>query len=97
MQRRDFLRYGTLAVAALTVQRTSQAAEARTIYLNSVSGNDANPGTRSAPLRTLAAAAARVNAASETGATTVILDEGIYAVGETALFKPADPIARRSG
>ena len=94
MQRRDFLRHTTLAVAALAVQRPSQAAEARTIYLNPVSGHDATPGTRSAPLRTLAAAAARVNAANELGAATVILDEGIYAVGETALFKPSLPYSK---
>jgi hypothetical protein len=94
MQRRDFVRHTTLAVAALAVQRSSQAAEARTIYLNPVSGHDTNPGTRSAPLRTLAAAAARVNAAAEPGATTVILDEGIYAVGETALIKPSRPYSK---
>ena len=62
MQRRDFLRHTTLAVAALAVQRSAQAAEGRPIYLNPVSGRDTNPGTRSAPLRTLAAAAKRVNA-----------------------------------
>ena len=94
MQRRDFLRHTTLAVATLAVQRSAQAAEARTIYLNPVSGRDANPGTKSAPLRTLAAAAARVNAMTEPGATTVILDEGIYAVGETALFKPNRPYSK---
>ena len=94
MQRRDFLRRTTLAVAALAVQRSSQAAEGRTIDSNPASGRDANPGTRSAPLRTLAAAAARVNAAGEPGATTVILDEGIYAVGETALFKPSRPYSK---
>ena len=87
-------RHTTLAVATLAVQRSAQAAEARTIYLNPVSGRDANPGTKSAPLRTLAAAAARVNAMTEPGATTVILDEGIYAVGETALFKPNRPYSK---
>jgi len=82
------------AGASETIQRSSQAAGGRTIYLNPVSGHDANTGTRNAPLRTLAAAAARVNAAGEPGATTVILDEGIYAVWETALFKPSRPYSK---
>lgn len=58
------------------------------IYLNPASGVDTNAGTKDSPLRTLAEAARRVNQSAGTGPMTVILSEGIYAVGETTLLKP---------
>jgi hypothetical protein len=65
-----------------------QAVEANTIYLNPATGADTNSGTQDSPLQTLAEAARRVNQAEGTGSMTVILSEGVYAVGETATFKP---------
>ena len=59
-----------------------------TLYLNPDGGADTNPGARDAPLRTLAEAARRVNSSEGAGSMTVILSEGIYAVGETTLLKP---------
>lgn len=59
-----------------------------TIYLHPAKGDDGNTGTKDSPLRTLAEAARRVNESTGTGPMTVILSEGIYAVGETAVFKP---------
>lgn len=63
--------------------------DARTIYLHPSKGADDDPGTRDRPLRTLAAAARRVNDGTGAGAATVILAEGVYAVNEPALFRPA--------
>jgi len=64
------------------------AAEGNTIYLNPASGTDTNSGAKDSPLRTLAEAARRVNQNDGTGLMTLILSEGVYAVGETAVFKP---------
>jgi hypothetical protein len=58
------------------------------IYLNPESGADTNSGAKDSPLRTLAEAARRVNLSDGAGSMTIILSEGIYAVGETTLLKP---------
>lgn len=58
------------------------------IYVNPATGADANSGAKGSPLRTLAEAARRVNRAEGTGPLTVMLAEGVYAVAETATFKP---------
>ena len=63
-------------------------AEGNTIYLNPASGADTNSGAKDSPLRTLAEAARRVNESTGTDPMTIILAEGVYAVGETAVFKP---------
>jgi hypothetical protein len=65
------------------------ATQTGAIYVNSGKGADSNSGAKEGPLRTLAAAARRVNESAGTGAATVILAEGVYAVDEPALFKPA--------
>ena len=65
------------------------AVEANTIYLNPATGADTNSGAKDKPLRTLAEAARRANQADGTGPMTVILSEGVYAVGETTLLTPA--------
>jgi hypothetical protein len=59
-----------------------------TIYLDPAKGSDINTGTKENPLQTLAEAARRVNASGGAGAMTVVLREGVYAVGETTLLKP---------
>ena len=59
-----------------------------TVYLDPARGADSNTGSRENPLRTLAEAARRVNASTGTGAMTIVLREGVYAVGETTLLKP---------
>jgi hypothetical protein len=58
------------------------------LYLHPANGADTNSGTKTRPLRTLAEASRRVNQSSGSGSVTVILSEGIYAVGETTLLKP---------
>jgi len=60
------------------------------LYLHPATGADSNSGAKDSPLRTLAAAARRVNESTGTAAMTIILSEGVYAVGETAEFKPAN-------
>jgi hypothetical protein len=64
--------------------------DAVTIYLHPATGSDSNSGAKDSPLRTLAAAARRVNESKGTAAMTIILSEGVYAVGETAEFKPTN-------
>lgn len=97
MNRRQLITATAAAVAGsflrpgpLNAQSPSAAAvlpEGETLYLSPY-GADANPGTRERPLLTLAAAAARVNESRGKGAMTVVLAEGVYAVGEQATFQP---------
>ena len=51
-------------------------------------GADTNSGAKASPLRTLAEAARRVNQSTGDGAVTIVLTEGIHAIGETTLLKP---------
>ncbi len=69
---------------------TPGAVESSIIYLHPAKGSDTNTGTKDSPLKTLAAAAKRVSESTSTDAATIILSEGVYAVGETAVFKPAN-------
>jgi len=94
MKRRDFFQQAAFAGVAMAFARPAQAAAEQTIYLDPVKGADSNAGTKSAPLKTLAAAANRANNLQEPGPVTLVLDEGIYAVSETAVFQPARPFTR---
>jgi hypothetical protein len=100
MDRRQAIGTTLKAAAVASVLRTERAsaqvagarapAEGSTIHLDPASGLDTNPGTQGSPLRTLAEAARRVNESSGVGPMTVVLAEGIYAIGETTLLKPAN-------
>lgn len=94
MKRRELLQRAALSASAAALQTAAQAAAGQTIHLNPVAGLDSNPGTRAAPMRTLAAAARRVNAIQAPGPVSVVLDEGIYAATETAVFQPARAYSR---
>ncbi|MDP4261353.1 MAG: right-handed parallel beta-helix repeat-containing protein [Bacteroidota bacterium] len=61
-------------------------AGAEQFYVNPRSGNDANPGTKEQPLKTINEAARRVNGNKSPGATEIILTEGIHLVTTTAKF-----------
>ena len=74
----------------MLAQDASPANAAGTIYLHPAKGSDTNSGTKDSPLKTLAAAAKRVNESTGADAITMILSEGVYAVGETAVFKPTN-------
>lgn len=76
------------AVPAQQTGTSAAAAQGDTLYLNPATGADTNPGAKASPLRTLAEAARRVNQSSSSGPMTIVLSEGIYAVGETTLLKP---------
>lgn len=80
------IRPGTTPCAGVNTK--AMAAEGSTIYLNPATGADTNSGAKDNPLRTLAEAARRVNQSNGQGVMTIILSEGIYAVGETTLLKP---------
>jgi hypothetical protein len=58
------------------------------IYLHPESGADTNSGAQDSPLRTLAEAARRVNQTCGAGPMTIVVSEGVYAVGETTVLKP---------
>ena len=99
MNRRQLLK-GLLATsAAATILRPKDvlaqespskraSVEGGMIHLHPGKGDDSNAGTKERPLKTLAAAAKRVNESTGTDALTIVLAEGVYAVGETAVFKP---------
>ncbi len=92
MNRRQALKatLGAAGTAAALRRETgaAQTAAGDTLYVNPATGADTNSGAKASPLRTLAEAARRVNQSSGSGPLTVILAEGIYAVGETTLLKP---------
>jgi hypothetical protein len=104
MQRRDFVHGAAIGAVALAVPRLARAttvgvaqpSQGGTLYVNPVTGKDENSGDRGAPLRTLPEAARRVSRSTGSGPVTVILSEGIHAVGETALFNPTHRSFTRS-
>ena len=60
------------------------------IYIHPELGNNENSGSNDSPLKTLNEAAHRVNQANGKGAVNIILSQGIYNLGETATFHPAN-------
>lgn len=60
---------------------------AETLYVDSRNGNDANPGTKEKPLRTIGKAAEMVNSRTEEGPTTIKIAPGIYNLTKTVVFK----------
>jgi len=64
------------------------AAQVDTVHVNPAGGVDTNSGAKESPLRTLAEAARRVNQSTTTAPMTIILAQGVYAIGETVVFKP---------
>ena len=96
MNRRHALKTILAASAGTSVFRSSpmlaqdatSATAVGTIYLHPAKGSDTSSGTKDSPLKTLAAAAKRVSESTGSDAVTIILSEGVYAVGETAVFKP---------
>lgn len=68
-------------------------ATAETIYVDPMSGNDANPGTKDKPLRTFEKTAIMVNDSNNPGPTLIKVNPGVYDITETILFKnyPAQP------
>ena len=74
MNRRQFFANSTcLAAASSGLARASHVAADETIYVNARTGVDSNPGTKGRPIRTLSAAAARINGITEAGPNTIVL------------------------
>ena len=72
--------------SALLLAIMTMMASAQQLYVNIKTGNDANPGTRSQPLKTLNEGARRINANNQEQAATILLSEGVYPLTETVLF-----------
>lgn len=100
MNRRQALKATLTAATAAAVLRQGRpaaqgpgtvpsGAAGNVLHLNPATGTDTNPGTKDNPLRTLSEAARRVNTSDAAGPMTIVLSEGIYAIGETTLLKPA--------
>lgn len=70
----------------LLVTIASLMASAGEFYINARTGNDANPGNKLQPLKTIAEAARRINTNTAKAADTIILEEGVYPLTETVLF-----------
>jgi hypothetical protein len=70
----------------LLMAMSSLVTSAEQLYVNAGTGNDANPGTRLLPLRTVGEAARRVNSSYKKEAATIFLAEGLYPLTETVLF-----------
>lgn len=83
---------GVAAAVALRTELSAGHAAATaagdTLYVNPATGNDTNAGGQLAPLKTVAEAARRVNASTGSGPMTVVLAEGIHAIGETTRLSP---------
>lgn len=58
------------------------------LYIHPELGKDSNSGQKEQPVRSLLEAARRINSAEGTGAVTVFLSEGIYALDTTVRFEP---------
>ena len=60
---------------------------AETFFVDSRNGNDADPGTREKPLRTIGKAAAIVNSETKAEPTTIKIGAGIYNLADTVIFE----------
>jgi hypothetical protein len=65
------------------------SAIAETVYVDSRSGNDANPGTKEKPVRTIRQAAVMINGKTEAGTTMIKIAPGIYKLTECVVFENA--------
>jgi hypothetical protein len=72
------------------------APASKTYYVNAETGDDAAPGTKEKPLRTIPEAARRVTDGKGSGPTTVVVSEGVHALDRTALFKPGRVYAKEA-
>jgi len=68
---------------------------AETLYVNSKTGNDANPGTKEKPFRTIGQAASVVNGRTESGPTIIKIGPGIYNFTEAVVFENTRPYTEK--
>ncbi len=58
------------------------------IHINPINGSDMNDGSFMSPIKTLQAAAKKINKLNGSGSIKIILSEGLYDLNETADFNP---------
>ena len=68
---------------------------AETLYVDSRTGCDKNPGTKEKPLRTIGQAASIVNNRTEAGPTTIKIAPGVYNLDKTVVFKNRRPYTKK--
>jgi len=73
-----------------SIETVAFAQNTKEFYINEITGNDQNPGTKEQPLKTLNKAADLVNQVNGKGAITIYLTEGIYGLDATATFHPVN-------
>jgi hypothetical protein len=67
---------------------------AETLYVDGRNGNDANPGTKQKPLKTIGRAGVMVNSRTEGGPTTIKIGPGIYGLDKTVFFENRRPYTK---
>jgi hypothetical protein len=68
---------------------------AETLYVDSKTGRDANPGTKEKPLRTIGRAAVMVNSKTEAGPTTIKIAPGVYNLNKCVVFDNTRPYTEK--
>ncbi len=58
-----------------------------TLYVDNENGNDANPGSKEKPFRSISKAVEKVNSSSESGPTTIKINPGAYCLDEVAIIE----------
>ncbi len=79
----------------LVVTSLVQGVIAETIYVDSLTGSDINPGTQEKPLNTIDKAAAIINRGQEPGPTTIKIAPGIYNITKCVVFNSARPYTEK--
>jgi hypothetical protein len=73
-------------LTVLSVAILATGALAETVYVDSRSGSDKNPGTENKPVRTVGRVAEMVNSSTGQGPTTIKISPGIYNLTESVEF-----------
>jgi hypothetical protein len=82
-------RFSALRTSCMLLAVCLQPSPAADLHV-STSGSDSHPGTRAAPLRTIAAARDAARALAGREPVTVHVADGVYYLPETLVFTPAD-------
>jgi hypothetical protein len=81
-------------VCLIFIVLTSNAV-AETLYVDGISGNDKNPGTKDKPLKMIGQAAVIVNSKTEPGPTTIKIAPGIYNIDKCVIFENSRPYTEK--
>lgn len=77
----------TCVACLLAVLALRSSGRCEIVHVDSRAGDDGNPGTQDAPLRTIEQAAKRVTGSAESTAATVIIAPGIYSLDRCVTFR----------